>query len=67
MTEIHRKVITYKSFKIPEGKVVCPHCGGAGMMSKYDEGWRSIVRSRELAALRTCWRCAGLGWVDEEK
>jgi hypothetical protein len=61
VTEITRLKLTTEVVEIPEGEHVCSVCRGRGMMSKYDEGWRSLVHSDELAALRTCWACAGLG------
>lgn len=43
----------------------CPVCGGKKTMSKYDLGWRSVVHSEELDLQRACWRCGGLGTVED--
>ena len=51
---------------IPEDHVACPICKGDGAVSKYDQGWRSLTHSPELAAKRTCWRCGGLGYIPAE-
>jgi hypothetical protein len=52
-----------QSVQVPEGHVKCSHCEGRGMLSKYDEGWSSIVHSEELAALHRCMFCGGRGYV----
>lgn len=67
MTKIIREKIVPEEVEIPEEHVVCPHCKGKGLMSKYDEGWSSVVHSPELAAKHECYRCNGLGYVPEEK
>jgi hypothetical protein len=60
--KISRAKIAYEEVEVPEDMTVCTHCKGKGMLSKYDEGWHSIVHSSELAALRTCMWCNGLGF-----
>lgn len=64
---IYRHRVITEEIKIPKEDVSCPICKGAGMMSKYDEGWTSFIHDPELAAKRTCWRCAGLGHVPAEE
>ncbi len=64
---IHRVVENYAEVIVPEGQTTCPRCKGKGKMSKYDEGVRSLVHEPGLAALRTCWRCDGYGFVPEER
>lgn len=64
MTTIRRHVDNYVEVEIPEGHRACPSCKGAGKLSKYDQGVRSLVHSPELAALRTCVRCGGQGYVE---
>lgn len=69
MTErpiIHRRNLNaITEVPVPQGYRVCPHCKGAGAMSKYDEGWRSFFYDADLAAMRVCFRCNGLGYVSE--
>lgn len=62
---VHRWVEKLEEVEIPDGHVVCLTCDGRGKRSRYDEGWRSLSHSRELAAKRTCYGCNGLGWVPE--
>ena len=63
MTEYYRNKIIREKVELPSGMKICTNCRGRGMTSRYDEGWRSYVHSDELAALRTCFLCAGKGCV----
>lgn len=63
MTRIMRKEIIEYEVEIPEGHEICFKCEGKGMLSKYDEGVRSFSFSEELALLRKCSSCEGLGYI----
>lgn len=65
MTYIQRSKIVTEQVEIPEGQTVCGVCKGAGMLSKYDEGTRSLMHMPALAAKKTCWRCGGQGYVKD--
>ena len=42
----------------------CPDCGGTGKQSRYEQGWRSLAHSEQLAAkIHRCLRCMGTGEV----
>ena len=56
-----RYKIGLEEVEIPEGHEVCPRCEGRGQLSKYDQGWTSVLPSAELAALKDCVICHGLG------
>lgn len=50
----------------PPARPVCPGCGGSGKQSRYDQGWRSLAHSDELAAkIHRCLRCMGSGEASE--
>lgn len=68
MTTITRYKMGYEQVEVPEGYEPCSYCKGRGQMSKYDEGWNSLVHSPDLAALHDCWTCGGAGyvWVDND-
>lgn len=64
MTEhIHRVREVTESVEVPEGYKVCPSCGGKGMLSDYDRGYRSVVHNPRASAKRPCARCLGAGMV----
>lgn len=63
MTKILHNKVVLEEVEIPEGHVVCPNCSGKGLLSKYDEGWTSIVHDPVLAALQECIRCNGKGHI----
>lgn len=63
MTVIIRHRIITEPVEIPEGHLVCSHCKGAGMLSKYDEGFKSLVHNPDLAVKRPCDTCNALGYV----
>lgn len=63
MEPIYRRRVIDEEIEIPEGNKICTWCKGRGMISKYDEGWRSVVHSEELAALKECFVCNALGYV----
>lgn len=60
---IVRTEIVTKEVTVPEGHVVCRLCKGKGRMSKYDQGWRSIVYDSDMDAPAICYVCNGLGYV----
>lgn len=62
---ITRDVVRSETVTIPAGHKVCPRCKGRGLMSKYDEGWRSVVYSARLAAKKACIVCQARGYVPE--
>jgi len=64
VTTIQRRKVVTEQIEVPAGMHVCPVCKGAAMISRYDEGVSSLVHSPELAALRCCWRCNGVGYVE---
>lgn len=61
VTTFIRREVVLRDVELPEGHEVCSVCEGRGMLSKYDRGWRSLVHSAELAALRSCDGCGGRG------
>jgi DnaJ-class molecular chaperone len=63
MTVIQRYRLVREDVEVPEGNLVCSRCKGAGMLSKYDEGIKSLAHSPELAAKRECSTCRGDGYV----
>lgn len=63
--EITRNIITTETITIPEGMVVCTHCDGLGLISKYDQGFKSFVYSAAMAAKRECIYCKGQGYADK--
>lgn len=62
---IRRRVVREEVVEVPEGHEVCPMCEGRAKVSKYDQGMRSLVHSDELAALRDCLACNGLGYREK--
>jgi hypothetical protein len=66
MPKITRRIVTFETIDIPDGFVVCPMCKGKGMLSKYDQGVKSLVHDASLAALEECHWCKGQGYIDEE-
>lgn len=63
MTVIRRYKLILETIEVPEGHLVCSNCKGAAMLSKYDEGIKSLVHDPDLAVKRKCPTCNGLGYV----
>lgn len=63
---IYRRTSGWEKVEVPWGHVPCWRCKGAGQMSKYDEGWSSVMHEPSLAALRECFACGGRGYLKEK-
>lgn len=60
---IIRRAIVHEEIALPPDTMICPSCEGKGLLSRYDEGWQSILFNRDLAALRPCVVCGGDGYI----
>lgn len=66
---MNEKILRYKEgyeeIEVPDDHKPCGYCKGKGRMSKYDEGWSSVMHSPDLAALHECLVCGGAGYVPD--
>lgn len=63
MAGITRFRIIQESIEVPEGNIICGRCGGKALVSKYDEGVKTLVHDPELDLKRPCSKCLGVGYL----
>jgi RecJ-like exonuclease len=60
---ILRSRIVTEPVEVPEGHLICSKCKGHGLISKYDQGVKSMAYDPELDAKSPCQICKGQGYV----